>query len=121
MNAANLSAAAAEMHVRINETREDALALRIDLFCCRAHPLRDFRIGTHGDDPASLDRYCFRLRVRMIHGPHATMHDCKISGSGLLRICASESEQQQSRRKKNTFHEVLHFRIKTSVEASAQR
>src|SRR6266478_3785714 len=98
MHAADLSAAAAEMHVRINETREDTFALRIDLLGSRAHPICDFRVRTHGDDAASLDRYCFRLRVRMIHRPHAPMHDYQISGSMLPRIRAGDSEQQQYHR-----------------------
>jgi hypothetical protein len=98
MNAANFSAAAAEMHMRVNETRQDAFALCIDLLGCRAHPFCDFRIPAHGNNAASQDRYCFGLRMQLIHGPHVSMNDHKVSVGSLLRFRAGCSEQQETKR-----------------------
>jgi hypothetical protein len=80
VHAADLSAATGKMDVRINEAGQDTLALCIDLFRSRANPFGNVRIGTHGYDPASVDRECFRLRMRRIDRPNAAVEDNEISG-----------------------------------------
>jgi hypothetical protein len=75
MNAADFSAAAAEMHVSVNKTGEDTFTLGINLLGSRAYPLGDFHIGAYRDDAVSVERDGFCLGMGLVYGPDAAVED----------------------------------------------
>jgi hypothetical protein len=94
VHAADFSAAASEMNVRVYKTGKNALALRIDLFRSGANPFGYVRIGAHSDDPASVNGERFRLRMCRIDRPNVAVEDDKVSGRGLLPSGVRGPEQQ---------------------------
>src|ERR1051325_2489178 len=63
VHAADLSATAAEVDVRVDEPGKDALACRIDLLSGRAHPFRNFCVGAYGHNTAFVDNHSLCSRA----------------------------------------------------------
>ena len=59
---ARRDAAVEEMHVRVDEARDDELSAGVDDFGGTGHRA-DLRARADGDDAVAVDRYRLRLRV----------------------------------------------------------
>ena len=88
VHAADFASAAAEMHMRVDESGEDAFPLSIDPFRCRPGPFCDFCVRADRNNMAVADGNSLRARVPWIDGPYVPVNNNQVSKRKLLRVSA---------------------------------
>ena len=78
INTRKLKAAAHEMHMRVVETRQQKLTLRVDHARVGAGEIPDFFGRSHGDNAIALDRDSFGARTALIHRVHPGVNDDQV-------------------------------------------